>query len=80
VGEADAEGARHACRAADDVYNPDAGEHDENQLTLDAAGNEVHEPSDARLAAEAAFSDPGAEGMDPGFDATKAFVDAHAAD
>jgi len=40
------------------------------------------EPSDARLAAEAAFSDPGAEGMDPnaGFDATDAFVDAHAAD
>jgi hypothetical protein len=35
------------------------------------------EPSDARLAAESAFSDPGAEGMDPsaGFDATDALLD-----
>jgi hypothetical protein len=45
--------------------NPEAGEQDERQLTLDAQGNELREPSPERQAAEAAFSDPGAEGMDP---------------
>jgi hypothetical protein len=55
---------------------PVAGAAEDNGAPL------FEEPSDARLAAEAAFSDPGAEGMDPnaGFDATDAFVDAHAAD
>jgi hypothetical protein len=37
--------------------NPDAGvERDPNQLTLDADGNELREPSDARQAADAAFA------------------------
>lgn len=35
--------------------NPEAGEQDDRQLTLDAHGNEVREPSDARQAAEDAF-------------------------
>lgn len=65
------------------LTNPDAGapEKDHNQLTLDAEGNEVREPSEARQAADAAFSGepqrgddwpfprdqqhPGSEGMDP---------------
>jgi hypothetical protein len=59
--------------------NPDAGvERDPNQLTLDADGNELREPSDARQAADAAFAgEPqrgddwpfprdGAQGMPPG--------------
>jgi hypothetical protein len=37
--------------------NPDAGaERDPSQLTLDADGNELREPSDARQAADAAFT------------------------
>lgn len=56
--------------------NPEAGERDPNQLTLDGStGGEIGEPSEARLAAEAAFSDnPGAEGMDP--NDMRAFPDA----
>lgn len=48
--------------------NPEAGERDPNQLTLDGTtGSEIGEPSDARKAADAAFQ-PGSEGMDPGKD------------
>lgn len=57
--------------------NPDAGERDPNQLTLDGStGGEIGEHSEARQAADAAFH-PGSEGMDPNppRDATDAVLD-----
>jgi hypothetical protein len=58
--------------------NPEAGERDPNQLTLDGStGAEIGAHSDARKAADAAF-EPGAEGMDPNApfdDATDAVLD-----